>query len=64
MANSKNGVFVITDTDGTHTKKIIDDVCKMSGETFGHDPYCRRMLTDPVDVKVRYYLTSKKTALK
>ena len=45
-------VCELTETGSAHAQKVIDDVCKQSGDTFSHDPYCRSMFTEPFNVKV------------
>merc|ERR1711962_680987 len=42
----------LSETRSTHAKKVINDVCKQSGEAFGLDPYCRSIFTEPAGVKL------------
>ena len=45
-------VYELSETRSEHAKKVINDVCKQSGEAFGLDPHWRSYFTESAGVKM------------
>ena len=53
MSTERGDVLVLAEKESAEALELIDEMCKMSGDTFSHDPTIQEIYTEPIAYKVR-----------